>query len=77
VARVARGAYADPTAQQGDWSVVDIVPLRPLEAPVSLAAIKGDDALQDIALIKRSRLSVVPVSAVHFKRILKLGGTRL
>ena len=77
VARVARGAYADPTAQQGDWSVVNIVPLRPLEAPVSLAAIKGDDALQDIALIKRSRLSVVPVSAVHFKRILKLGGTRL
>lgn len=77
VARVAREAYADPTAKEGDWSVVDVEPVKPVEAPVTLAAIKADDALSDIALIRRSRLSVVPVSAAHFKRILKLGKTRL
>lgn len=77
VARVSREAYADPTAKQGDWSVVDIEPVRPLEAPVSLSTIKADSRLQDIALVKRSRLSVVQVSAAHFKRILELGETRL
>ncbi len=77
VARVVREAYADPTASEGDWSVVDIEPVKALEAPVTLAAIKADPALSDIPLLKRSRLSVVPVSAAHFKRILKLGKTRL
>ncbi len=77
VARVAREAYADSTAKEGDWSVVDVQPVKPLEAPVTLAAIKADKALSDIALLRRSRLSVVPVSAAHFKRILELGKTRL
>jgi len=76
VARVARVAYPDPTASEGDWSVVDIEPVQALDAPVTLAAIKTDPGLSDIALIKRSRLSVVPVSAAHFKRILELGKTR-
>jgi predicted RNA-binding protein with PUA-like domain len=77
VARVVREAYPDPTASDGDWSAVDVAPVRALAKPVTLAQIKADDALTDIALIKRSRLSVVPVSAAHFARILKLGATKL
>ncbi len=77
VARVVREAYPDPTAQEGDWSVVDLAPVKPLAEPVDLATIKRDPALAGMALIKRSRLSVVPVSAAEFRHILKLGRTRL
>jgi predicted RNA-binding protein with PUA-like domain len=77
VARVVREAYPDPTAKDGDWSVVDLAPVRGLEQPVSLQAIRGDARLSGIALLERSRLSVVPVSAAHFKRILSLGKTKL
>ena len=77
VGTVVREAYPDATAEEGDWSCVDLAPLKPLAKPVTLAQIKGDPALADIALIKRSRLSVVPVSAAHFARILKLGETKL
>lgn len=77
VAEVVREHYPDPTANDGDWSVVDVAPVKALERPVTLAQIKDDEKLADIALIRRSRLSVVPVSAAHFRRILKLGGTKL
>lgn len=77
VARVIREAYPDPTAEEGDWSCVDVAPVKALAKAVTLAQIKADPALADIALIKRSRLSVVPVTAAHFARILKLGLTKL
>ena len=77
VAKVAREAYPDPTAEGEDWSVVEIEPVAPVKAPVSLDAIRGEPDLADIALLRRSRLSVVPVSKEHFDRILKLGKTRL
>ncbi len=77
VARVVRTAYPDPTAKEGDWSVVDIVPVKPLVEPVSLARIKDDRVLSQMALVKRSRLSVVPVSAPEFRRVLELGRTKL
>lgn len=77
IARVAREAYPDPTAPAEDWSVVDVEPVAPIKAPVSLDDIKGDPDLADIALLKRSRLSVVPVSKEHFDQILKMGKTRL
>jgi predicted RNA-binding protein with PUA-like domain len=77
VARVKREAYADPTAEGEDWSVVDIEPIAPLKAQVSLDAIRGEAALAEIALLKRSRLSVVPVSKDHFDRILKMGKTKV
>lgn len=76
IARVVREAYADPTAKDGDWSAVDIAPHKPLTQPVSLAAIKSDAALADMALIRRSRISVVPVEPAHFRHVLKLGRTR-
>nr|AYM54516.1 hypothetical protein [Racemicystis crocea] len=77
VVRVKREAYPDPTAPEEDWSVVDVEPVAPLKAPVSLDAIRGEPALADIALLKRSRLSVVPVSKEHFELILKMGKTRI
>ncbi|HMJ10195.1 MAG TPA: EVE domain-containing protein [Polyangiaceae bacterium] len=77
VARVVREAYADPGAPDEDWSAVDIEPLKAFVAPVTLAAIKADSALAEMALLKRSRLSVVPVSAAQFKRVLTLGKTKL
>lgn len=77
VARVARTAYPDPTAEGEDWSAVDIEPVMPLKAPVTLEAIRSEPELADIALLKRSRLSVVPVSREHFERILKMGKTRV
>ena len=77
IAEVARSAYADPTTDDARWVAIDVKPLKPLAAPVSLAVIKGDRKLADVALVRRSRLSVVPLSAQHFARILELGETRL
>lgn len=77
VARIAREAYPDPTAPGEDWSVVDVAPVVAVKAPVSLEAIRGEPDLADIQLLKRSRLSVVPVSKEHFDKILKMGKTKL
>jgi predicted RNA-binding protein with PUA-like domain len=77
IAKVAAEAYPDPTAPGEDWSVVDVVPVKALREPVTLAQIKSDATLADIALLRRSRLSVVPVSKAHFERILQLGETTL
>ena len=77
VAKVVRTAYPDATATDGDWSVVDLAPVKALAEPVTLAQLRADPAFAEMALIKRSRISVVPVSAVHFKRVLKLSGTKL
>lgn len=77
VARVAREAYADPTAPGEDWSVIDVAPVVTMKAAVSLEAIRDEVDLSDIALLKRSRLSVVPVSKEHFDKILQMGKTKL
>ncbi len=77
VARCIRESYPDPTTEDERWVVVDFEPVVPLKQPVGLAQIKADRALSDIALIKRSRLSVIPVSREHFRHILKLGKTSI
>jgi predicted RNA-binding protein with PUA-like domain len=77
IAKVAREAYPDETAEEGDWSVVDVEPVRPLASPVGLDVIKSDKALAKMQLLRRSRLSVVPVTPEEFKRILELGKTKL
>ena len=73
VAKVTREHYPDPTAKEGDWSVVDLAAVKPMKKPVSLAQIKAEKSLEDIALIKQSRLSVMPITEVEFRRILELG----
>ncbi|EYF01517.1 Hypothetical protein CAP_8078 [Chondromyces apiculatus DSM 436] len=77
VARIKREAYPDPSAPDEDWSAVDVEPVAPLKVQVSLDTIRDDPAFAEIALLKRSRLSVVPVSKEHFDRILKLGKTKI
>jgi predicted RNA-binding protein with PUA-like domain len=54
---------------------VDVVPAKPLRNPVTLDMVKADKSLQGIPLLKNSRLSVQPVSAAQFQRVLKLGKT--
>ena len=74
VVEVARAAYRDPTAESGDWVCVDMRAVGPMPAAVSLAAMKADPALEGLALLRNSRLSVVAVSAAHWAHICKLGG---
>lgn len=75
IARVAKEAYADPTAEKGDWWCVDLIPVKPLQVPVSLETIKCDKALADMLLVRQGRLSVQTVTKPQFQRILKLGKT--
>ena len=73
IAEVVKEHYPDTTAEKGDWSAVDICPINPLKHPVTLAQIKEDPDLSEIALVRHSRLSVMPLTAAEFKRIVKLG----
>jgi predicted RNA-binding protein with PUA-like domain len=77
LAKVAKEAYPDPTAKEGDWSCIDIVPFKPFTKPVSLDQIKAEPALAEIKLLRQSRLSVMPVTKGEFDRLLKLGGTKV
>ena len=74
IARVKRTAYADKTATEGDWSTVDLVPIKSLPRPVTLGEIKQAPRLKKIQLVRQSRLSVMPLSGPEFDRILKMGG---
>ena len=77
VAKVTKEHYPDPTAKECDWSVVDLVAAKPIKKPVSLAQIKAEKSLENIALIKQSRLSVMPITEPEFRRILELGETKM
>jgi len=72
LARVAKEFYPDATAEEGDWSCVDLVPVRPLFRAVSLEAIKSDKVLREMPLVKQSRLSVTPLTAAQFERVVQL-----
>jgi predicted RNA-binding protein with PUA-like domain len=72
IARVVQECYPDPTADEGDWSAVDLVPVKPLAQPVTLAAIKADTLLREMKLVKQSRLSVLPVTHEQFAHLLEL-----
>ena len=73
LARVKRAAYADPTATEGDWSAVDLEPVKPLARPVPLAELRADSVTAGMALVKNSRISVTPVTPAEYRRILRLG----
>jgi predicted RNA-binding protein with PUA-like domain len=77
LARVAKEFYPDATATEGDWSCVDLVPVKPLNQPVTLAAIKADRILKAMKLVKQSRLSVSPLTPAEFARLLELAGTKV
>lgn len=72
IAKVKRTAYPDPTAKEGDWSTVDLAPVRALRTPVTLSDIKATRALQKIPLIRQSRLSVMPLTEIEFRKIVEM-----
>jgi predicted RNA-binding protein with PUA-like domain len=77
MARVVKEFYPDPTADEGDWSAVDLVPVKALARSVALAQIKADKILREMKLVKQSRLSVTPVTEAQFKRLLVLAETKI
>ena len=74
LAKVVKEFYADPTADEGDWSSVDLAPVKAMAKPVTLETIKADKLLKEMALVKNSRLSVTPVSAAQFQKLMILEG---
>ncbi len=72
LAKVTREAYPDPSDKTGEWSVVDLEPVKKFPTPVTLAQFKTDAVLKGTALVRQSRLSVVPLTAPQAKRILEL-----
>ena len=69
--------FADPTAKKGEpWIAVTTAAIEPLPKPATLAAIKAEPKLQDMALVKYPRLSVQPVTAEAWKLVCKIGGLR-
>ena len=74
VVEVVREAYQDPTDETGTWVCVDMKAVAPMPKPVTLAAMKAEPKLADIALIRMSRLSVMPISDEHWALVGKMGG---
>jgi predicted RNA-binding protein with PUA-like domain len=72
IAEVVREAYRDPTAKEGDWSAVDVRPLKALKKPVSLEQIKTEPRLRNIPLLRNSRLSVQPLEKTAFELIIRM-----
>ena len=67
-------AYPDPGDKTGRFVMVDVVPVAPVPRPVTLAAIKADGRFADLLLVRQARLSVLPVSAEHWKLLCAMGG---
>ena len=76
VVEVVREAYPDPTANSDGWVCVDVRAIGPVPKPLGLSEIKRDPMLVDLALVRQSRLSVVPVSDAHWRRLCTLTGWR-
>src|SRR3954452_12173573 len=77
IVQVARTAYPDPTDETGRWVCVDMKAVRPVPKPVTLAAVKAEPALAELALVRQSRLSVMPVSEEHWKILSRMAGLKL
>lgn len=77
IVEVVREAYPDPTAESGGWVCVDMRAVAPVPNAVSLAAMRADPLLAELALLRHSRLSISPVSDAHWRHILALGGAGL
>jgi predicted RNA-binding protein with PUA-like domain len=76
IARVTKPAYQDPKTDE-DWSAVDVAPVKKLKVPVGLAQVKAHPALSKMALVKKSRISVVHVTDEELALVLSLSKTTL
>jgi predicted RNA-binding protein with PUA-like domain len=77
LARVEKEFYPDPTAEEGDWSCVDLAPVKAVAKPVTLAQVKADKDLRETKLATQGRLSVSPLTKLQFEQMLKLAGTKV
>ncbi|MGO1242577.1 MAG: EVE domain-containing protein [Sphingobacterium sp.] len=73
LAKVVKEFYQDPTTDDERWVVVDLAPVETFKKPVTLEMVKADDFLQDVALVRQGRLSVMPLKVEEFDRIVALG----
>ena len=76
IAEVLREAHQDPTTTDPNWVAVDLKPVKPMPRHVTLAQIKEEPGLQDMDLVRLSRLSVGTVTEKQFKKILQMGGSK-
>ncbi len=74
VLEVVKTYYLDPTDKSGRFGMVDFKALHPLKTPVTLAQVKTDPRLSHLALVRQSRLSVMPIDAPSWKILCRLGG---
>ena len=76
IVEVIRESYPDPTDKEGKFLAVDVKAIEPLPKPVTLAAIRAEPRLNEMALVKYSRLSVQPVTAAEWKIVCHMGGKK-
>ncbi len=76
IAKVVKEAYQDPTTDEEAWVVVDLKPFKKLKKPVSLAQVKSEKRLKDMALVRLGRLSVQPVTDDEWKVVMELAETK-
>ena len=76
IVEVVKEYYPDPSDKSARFGMVDVKALRPFKRPVTLAAIKAEPKLQDLALIRQSRLSVMPIGKKEWQTICKMGETK-
>ncbi|OGL97889.1 ubiquinol-cytochrome C reductase [Candidatus Uhrbacteria bacterium RIFOXYB2_FULL_45_11] len=72
IAKVVREAYRDASAAEGDWSMVDIKPVKKLAREISLDEVKKNPVLKNMALVTHMRLSVQPVKELEWEVVLKM-----
>jgi predicted RNA-binding protein with PUA-like domain len=77
MAKVSKEFYQDPTTDEEAWVVVDLKPYKKLKTPVSLSQIKAESSLKNMSLVRIPRLSVMPVSAAEFNKIISMSGTKI
>jgi predicted RNA-binding protein with PUA-like domain len=73
IAKVVKEFYQDPTTDDKNWVVVDLVPFEAIKNPVTLETIKADEQLKDVGLVRQGRLSVMGLKREEFDRIVALG----
>ncbi|MGZ8518408.1 MAG: EVE domain-containing protein [Chitinophagaceae bacterium] len=76
IAKVAKEAYQDPTTTDEAWVAVDLKPFKKLKKPVTLAQVKADKRLNNMALVRLGRLSVQPVTDDEWKIVMELAGEK-
>ncbi len=77
ILEVVKTYHPDPSDKTSRFGMVDLKALRPLQTPVTLAQIKQDPRLAELALVRQSRLSVMPIDSASWRTICKMGGVKL